>query len=263
MKLFAILISCLVTFGCAHSQMRFNIAPGSTQDDFTKARMECGDDSGGGGGFIFGPLIIVAPVIAVIESVKFAKRHGLQDCLEAKGFKCIENCAHVSQYLERGQPKTSPPAMFERKEVATVTEPPALMAKEIKKDGHFIAYDNGTVLDTRTNLMWAAKDNGSDVNWEDAKNHCENYRGGGYSDWRMPTQEELAGLYDRSKSYKATQQYYNVKLTEFIQLSACCPWASETRGSDAAHFYFINGNWIWTQQSGDNGFRALPVRSAK
>ncbi len=37
-------------------------------------------------------------------------------------------------------------------------------ANEIKRDGRFIAYDNGTVLDTSTNLMWAAKDNGEDIN---------------------------------------------------------------------------------------------------
>lgn len=34
------------------------------------------------------------------------------------------------------------------------------MAGEKAKDGRFIAYDNGTVLDTKTNLMWASKDNG-------------------------------------------------------------------------------------------------------
>jgi hypothetical protein len=62
-------------------------------------------------------------------------------------------------------------------------------ASEIGRDGRFIAYDNGTVLDTKTNLMWAAKDNGSDINWSNAKSYCENYRGGGYKDWRMPTQD--------------------------------------------------------------------------
>jgi hypothetical protein len=44
--------------------------------------------------------------------------------------------------------------------------------------------------------MWAAKDNGSPISWPEAKKYCENYRGGGYMDWRMPTQDELAGLYD-------------------------------------------------------------------
>src|SRR5450759_5331903 len=74
-------------------------------------------------------------------------------------------------------------------------------AGETARDGRFIAYDNGTVLDTKTNLMWAAKDNGSDVDWGGAKSYCKNYRGGGYKDWRMPTQDELAGLYDMAKTY--------------------------------------------------------------
>ena len=50
---------------------------------------------------------------------------------------------------------------------------------ETARDGRFIAYDNGTVLDTKTKLMWAAKDNGDYINWEDAKSYCEKYRGGG------------------------------------------------------------------------------------
>jgi uncharacterized caspase-like protein len=49
----------------------------------------------------------------------------------------------------------------------------------INTDGRFIAYNNGTVLDTQTNLIWAAEDNGSDINWENAKSYCENYREGG------------------------------------------------------------------------------------
>ncbi len=59
---------------------------------------------------------------------------------------------------------------------------------EIARGGHYIAYDDGLVIDTRTNLMWAAKDNGENVNWNVARVYCENYRGGGYSDWRMPIQ---------------------------------------------------------------------------
>jgi hypothetical protein len=73
--------------------MRFNLAPGTNQEDYNNARLECGD-SGGGGYFLFGPLIILAPVVAVVEGIKASKRHKIQDCLEAKGFKCIENCAH-------------------------------------------------------------------------------------------------------------------------------------------------------------------------
>jgi hypothetical protein len=131
-------------------------------------------------------------------------------------------------------------------------------ASEIGRDGRFIAYDNGTVLDTKTNLMWAAKDNGSDINWSNAKSYCENYRGGGYKDWRMPTQDELAGLYDSAVTGKN-----GYKLTNLIELTRCCPWASETRGSEAAHFGLLLGGRDWYPQSYDFVCRALPVRSAK
>ncbi|MBU4372657.1 MAG: DUF1566 domain-containing protein [Proteobacteria bacterium] len=137
-----------------------------------------------------------------------------------------------------------------------------LTLKEIGKDGRFTAYDDGTVLDTRSGLMWAAKDNGSHINWANAKSYCENYRGGGYTDWRMPTQDELAGLYDTAKTYKSGCGY-DVHLTELICLTCAAPWASETRGSDAAFFFFIYGTRPWLFQSDDYDFRALPVRFDK
>jgi len=151
----------------------------------------------------------------------------------------------------------------ERQQLAMSKLPSVSTAGETTRDGRFIAYNNATVFDTKTNLMWAAKDNGSNINWENAKSYCENYRGGGYTDWRMPTLDELAGLYDSNKSYKATQSNYNVHLTEFIQLSACCPWASETRGSGAAFFGFDGNGRHWFPQSYSLHDRALPVRSGK
>jgi hypothetical protein len=131
----------------------------------------------------------------------------------------------------------------------------------VARDGRFVAYGNGTVKDTETGLMWAAKDNGEDINWNDAKRYCESYRGGGYTDWRMPTRNEYVGLYDRSKSYKATQKNINVCLTELIELSAPCPWITETRGSEAAYFNFASGGWAWYDKSNPIPFRVLPVRN--
>jgi len=122
----------------------------------------------------------------------------------------------------------------------------------------------GVVLDTKTNLMWAAKDNGSDINWQGAKSYCENYRGGGYTDWRMPTQDELAGLYDQTKTYKSDCGF-DVHLTELIRLTCVAPWASETRGSAAAFFYFNDGERrFWDPVTSDRrNYRVLPVRSGK
>jgi hypothetical protein len=35
----------------------------------------------------------------------------------------------------------------------------------------FVENKNGAVTDTKTGLMWAAKDNGSKINWYDAKKY--------------------------------------------------------------------------------------------
>jgi hypothetical protein len=129
-------------------------------------------------------------------------------------------------------------------------------------DGRFIAYDNGTVLDKSTNLMWAAKDNGNNITWADAKRYCENYRRGGYTDWRLPTSDELAGLYDFTKTYKSDCGK-DAHLTELIRLTCTAPWASETSGSTAAIFGFDPGKRYSAPQSREHGTRALPVRSVK
>ena len=154
--------------------------------------------------------------------------------------------------------KTTTLAMGKRPSVPT--------ANEIKRDGRFIAYDNGPVLDTRTNLMWAAKDNGADINWQGAKSYCDNYHGGGYTDWRLPTQNELAGLYDAGKTYQSEGCGWfgstcDIHLTELIRLTHILAWASDMRGSDAASFRFSFSEWNWYPQSSGYGFRALPVRS--
>jgi hypothetical protein len=134
---------------------------------------------------------------------------------------------------------------------------------EKARDGRFIAYDNGTVLDTRTGLMWAAKDNGSEIIWPSAKSYCTNYRGGGYTDWRMPSQDELVGLYDESKTYSVG---VSVHLTELIRLSSYMVFTSETRGDEAVSVNFRIGgvSWgPWDTAGYTNRYRALPVRSAK
>ena len=123
--------------------------------------------------------------------------------------------------------------------------------KVVANDGQFIKYDNDTVKDTKTGLMWAARDNGSNINWKNAKRYCENYRGGEYSDWRMPTQDELAGL------YKAGVRKNN----HMIKITKWWVWALETRGSGAARFRFDRGRRYWPAQSSSRGNRALPVRA--
>jgi hypothetical protein len=81
----------------------------------------------------------------------------------------------------------------------------------------------------------------------------------------MPTQDELAGLYDANKSRPAAcDRSYSIHVaTELIDITCFCPWASETSTSDAAYFYFDIGIRDWRRQSNDYYYRALPVRSGK
>lgn len=136
-----------------------------------------------------------------------------------------------------------------------------LKEREIKNGGRFVAYNDGTVLDTRTNLMWAAKDNGSSANWRNAKNYCENYRGGGYTDWRLPTQHELAGLYDQS--IRGNNGYH---LTTLITLTGAFIWAADfvryhIISDESAYFHFGAGFAYSTYQS--SALHVLPVRDEK
>ena len=134
------------------------------------------------------------------------------------------------------------------------------------RDGRFIAYEDGTVLDTKTKLMWAARDNGSDINWTDAKKYCESYRGGGYADWRMPTREELSALFDSeitnttSPSAGCSGGYH---LTNLINMTCCCAWASNASDADAANFNFYVGLRGMHYLSFSYNLRALPVRDGR
>jgi hypothetical protein len=166
--------------------------------------------------------------------------------------------------MKTGQKPENPVVRDQKSKSYTDNRPPVTMtARETGRDGRFIAFDNQTVLDTKTNLIWAAKDNGRDINWYDAKRYCMTYRGGGYTDWRMPTKDELAQLYDARKAQRYEARQNPLHLTELIHLSDCCPWSSQTRGSESAYFDFNDGTHWWFLSPGTSVNRALPVREAK
>ena len=125
-----------------------------------------------------------------------------------------------------------------------------------KASDRFTDLGNGTVTDTKTGLMWAAKDNGIPINWPDALSYCQNYSGGGHTDWRMPTLAELKSLYDPGAKNK---RGYHV--TKLLETSSQSLWASETRGFEAARFNFTYGKVYWLRQTYSGPTRVLPVRS--
>ena len=122
----------------------------------------------------------------------------------------------------------------------------------------FVDHGDGTVTDTKTGLMWAAKDNGTLINWHTASSYCQSYSGGGHTDWRMPTLAELASLYEPEAKNK---RGYHVN--ELIDISAASCWASEVRGYEAARFNFTYGEVYWLRKSFSGPGRVLPVRNSK
>jgi hypothetical protein len=139
--------------------------------------------------------------------------------------------------------------------------------KETGRDGRFIAYNDGTVLDTKTNLMWAAEANDATVTTHGAKTFVDNYHAGGYTDWRMPTQDEMLGLYNPDKSIPLMNgggKPIHVA-TELITIDDDCYHADLAQGAASAGimgipiFCFSNGRGVTAV---GELFKVLPVRQA-
>jgi len=112
------------------------------------------------------------------------------------------------------------------------------------------------------------------MTWDEARIYCNNYRSGGYANWRMPTFAELITLYDANKTNPQliidldlfTDYIYTV--TSLINFSGCVYWTSYASGDKVAIFFFTNGEWYRTNRyAGSDNYvtvaRVLPVRSAR
>jgi len=67
---------------------------------------------------------------------------------------------------------------------------PLRQSAVIVAEKRFLDNGDGTVTDTRRNLMWQKSDNGKEVSFEEAENYCKSLRMGGYADWRLPNPDE-------------------------------------------------------------------------
>ena len=95
----------------------------------------------------------------------------------------------------------------------------------------------GIVTDSSTGLQWQ-----DDINitkrWEEAINYCETLTLGTYTDWRLPNQNELRSIVDRSKVNPSID-------TAFKNVVIGWYWSSSTlaaRKDEAWNVYFRYGN---------------------
>lgn len=101
----------------------------------------------------------------------------------------------------------------------------------IRKQAEAEAALHPTWADPDTGLMWTKKDNGSDVDWNQASDYCSKLQLAGYKDWRLPTIEELQGIYDPSVNLQAVYDFgvqHGVHVKGNLQLTGW-QWSSSLK----------------------------------
>ena len=86
----------------------------------------------------------------------------------------------------------------------------------------------GIYLDSKTGLIWMARDNAMDIDWRRANQYCEDLELADFHDWRLPTLDELQGIL---KPLSWGKVY---STPDLIELTACCPWSSTKKDEVAA-----------------------------
>jgi hypothetical protein len=114
----------------------------------------------------------------------------------------------------------------------------------------------GGYLQEDTGLIWARQDNGTDLDWYAADEHCQDLEIADWMDWRMPTIDELERLHDR----RSNASY---KLPPEIRLTGCCPWSQSRSGDSSAwNFSFRYRKRFSGSLNYSYELRALCVRAA-
>ncbi len=140
---------------------------------------------------------------------------------------------------------------------AAVQPPPAAASPQPADASHagFIDQYNGFLLDTRTGLEWTQSDNGSNINWNDANRYCQG------KGMRLPSIDELEGIYDRPGSGTTQCGSWTCKVSPLFRLTTPWPWSAMQKGSSEAwRLALSKGTRLSDHVLTPNGDRALCVR---
>jgi len=119
----------------------------------------------------------------------------------------------------------------------------------------------GVWTDRATGLMWTKRDNGENLIWQPATAYCRNLNLDGYSDWRLPTIDELQGIYDENAGVDGHHVKGNLLLTYWFEWSSSAKdsskdvWAFDFKSGERFHIY--RGHTLL-----QNDGRALCVRNS-
>lgn len=133
-------------------------------------------------------------------------------------------------------------------------------------EDRFTDNNDGTVIDQKNGLMWAATDNRGDITWHQAEKWIRFTFPLSlpvqYENWRFPTLEELQSLYIKNESYRGYQSDcgQQLKIIPGIKLTCGYVWSGDRRGISADVFNFNRGTFYSDRLVHNRGYRALAVR---
>ena len=85
----------------------------------------------------------------------------------------------------------------------------------------------GVYFHKKADLVWAARDNGSDIDWLHSFDYCTELSLAGLEDWRLPSLDELHKI----MKPRANREYAT---PAEIFLTACCQWSSTPKTDRSA-----------------------------
>ena len=139
-------------------------------------------------------------------------------------------------------------------------------------DPRFQDNKDGTVTDLEKKLMWKQIDIYQEkkiwINWDDSQTYLEKFNKeayAGFSDWRLPTREELKSLYEEDKD--VPWKYYwtenVIHIDPIFGYSSCCFWSSEVYKETYAWGFNYIGGRTYPSTRGGPGLSLSTIRPVR
>ncbi|SUZ48789.1 uncharacterized protein METZ01_LOCUS1643 [marine metagenome] len=134
----------------------------------------------------------------------------------------------------------------------------ALVEEEVPA---FVDNGDGTITDTRANLMWKKDDSfkefGYGINWFEAQDYCEilnEKKFAGYEDWRLPSGEEAKSVFSFTQS-NTDKDGAETHISDLFEPGGGHnTWTYEEKPDYqqyAMKFSFITGNDMWEHKDNE------------
>jgi hypothetical protein len=139
-------------------------------------------------------------------------------------------------------------------------------------DPRFQDNKDGTVTDLEKKLMWKQIDIYQEkkiwINWDDSQTYLEKFNKeayAGFSNWRLPTREELKSLYEEDKD--VPWKYYwtenVIHIDPIFGYSSCCFWSSEVYKETYAWGFNYIGGRTYPSSRGGPGLSLSTIRPVR